>query len=479
MRGCKFMKVTEKRLLSSVLAVVSIVGMISVKACAQNYLEKIPMGIASAASTAYITPPTDFKITLGDSYADISWEPVEGADQYSVYRYDEETGEYKYLDFTRKTTFRVWLARGVTSKFKVVSERNMVLSEKSKEIAIKTTIISPPTLGQTIFGKENELAWTEVRGANYYKVYRYNPKKEKYKLVEETTNTFYTDNNVKYGKTYSYKVSAVCDTGTSKLSEEYTLTIPEWEKPLISAEFRSSDIKLEWDSIRNANSYNVYRYNEKTKKYTLVKNTEWAWYIDEKIKPGKTYTYKVCAVGKYGKGEYSNIVSASVPNIKLPTAPVITSTDSDLYSVSFSWDPVKDADYYIIYQYNPKTRKYEKFDTTTGTGGSIHMLSENTTYYFKIAAKNMVGTGPMSKQITITTKKRSSDSSSGSSSDHSLTWVCPACGTTNYDFGGWSFACTNCKNMKPTKDTWTCPRCGTTNFNWGTGICTNCKNLKP
>ena len=479
MRGCKFMKVTGRRIFSSVLAVVSIVGMMSANSCALDYWKNDFAGIASASSsTAYVTPPTNFTITYGDTYADISWEPVKGANQYNIFMYDEETGEYKYNGFTRSATYRVALRRNVTYKFKFDAERNMEVSEKSEEVSVKTTTIPAPTVGKNLWGQENEFMWTEIFDADYYKVYRYNTKTKKYKLIGETKSRHYIDDSVKYGKTYSYKVSAVCDDGTSKLSEEYTLTIPDMKELSISAEFRKEDIELKWNNTSDAYSYNVYKYNTKTKKYTLVKNTtSWPRYYDEKIKPGKTYSYKVCPVGKYGKGKYSNIVSVTVPDIELPAIPVIKNYKSSTYSVSFSWNAVNDAAYYKIYKYNPDSKKYELYDTTSTTSMSIGSLSSNTTYYFKVAATNLKGTGSLSKQIKITTDKETTNS--GSSSDHSLTWVCPACGTTNYDFGGWSFACTNCKNMKPTKDTWTCPRCGTTNFNWGTGICTNCKNLKP
>ena len=474
------MKVTGKRILSSVLAVVLIFGMMSANIYAADTVELARTELMSEQNSGKLPAPTGFKGKINAYYVEISWEPVEGAESYNIYRYDEYFGDYKNIGWSTEPSYTVTgLQRNSSYKFKVCACKNGSIGELSKVINVKTLAVPTPVITKNRYDDDNEFSWDYIQGAKYYKVYKYSKKAKEFKCIAKVEVPHFTDENEKGGVTNYYKVAAVTDEGVSKCSEIYELYIPKPETPKAHATFKSNYVTVTWDEVPDATQYYIYKYSTKKKKYILINKQDsyTTSFYDDNIKDGKTYNYKIRAVNKYGKSNYSPKASVHIPAMKLPTAPVIASYDSDTYSVSFSWNPVKNADYYIVYQYNPKTQKYEKFDTTTGTGGSIHMLSENTTYYFKVAAKNMKGIGPKSKQITITTKK--SSSSSTSSSDHSLTWVCPACGTTNYDFGGWSFACTNCKNMKPTKDTWTCPRCGTTNFNWGTGICSMCKNLKP
>ncbi|MGN1305020.1 MAG: fibronectin type III domain-containing protein [Oscillospiraceae bacterium] len=470
------MKVTRKRVLSTIAAAAFALVMMSIEICAQTFVSSVPIGIVAAETNKEsIDPPTKFKVSTDAYSVDISWEPVEGAEIYTIYQYNERTEEYEHIGFAYWPKYTVdGLEKNTSYKFRIRSGKGFTISKKSKVITVKTSIISTPTISNSGYGNEKTFSWNSINGADHYNVYRYNSKTKKFSLIAKTTDTSYSDPKAKRGQTYSYKVAAVCEEGRGSLSEEYKTTIPELDAPAISADFDGKSVHISWDDISKAQSYNVYRYNTKTKKYKLIKETSWNWYYDEKIKPDNKYTYKVCAVDSFGKGEYSNIVSVKVPEIKLPSAPVITKTEAGTYSVKFSWNDVKGANEYKIYQYNPNTKKYELFDTTLSTSVTINFLSSDTTYYFKVAAKNLKGTGAFSKQIKITTNKKAS-----TSSDHSLTWVCPACGTTNFDFGGLSFACTNCKNMKPTNNTWTCPRCGTTNFNFGLGICSSCGNLKP
>lgn len=478
MRGCKFMKVTGKRVISSVLAMVSIFGIMSSNICAADTVELARTELMSEQNSGKLPAPTGFKGNINAEFVEISWEPVEGAEGYYIYRYDEYYGDYRYIGSSAEPSYTVTgLQRNSSYKFKICACKNDSIGELSEAIKVKTLAVPTPVIKKDRYDAENEFSWDYFMGAKYYKVYKYSKKAKEFKYIAKVETPHFTDENAKGGATNYYKVAAVTDEGVSKCSAIYKLSIPKLETPKATAKFNYDHITVAWDEVPNATQYYIYKYSTKKKKYILINKQDRyvTSFYDDNIKDGKTYNYKIRAVNDYGKSNYSQRASIHIPAMKLPTAPVIASYDSSTYSVSFSWNPVKNADFYIVYQYNPKTQKYEEFDTTTGTGGSIHMLSENTTYYFKVAAKNMKGIGPKSKQITITTKK----SSSGSSSNHSLTWVCPACGTTNYDFGGLSFACTNCKNMKPTKDTWTCPRCGTTNFNWGLGICSKCKNLKP
>lgn len=477
MRGCKFMKVTGKRVISSVLAMVSIFGIMSSNICAADTVELARTELMSEQNNGTLPAPTGFKGNINAEFVEISWEPVEGAESYYIYRYDEYYGDYRYIGSSAEPSYTVTgLRRDSSYKFKVCACKNDTIGELSEAIKVKTLAVPTPVIKKDRYDAENEFSWDYFMGAKYYKVYKYSKKAKEFKYIAKVETPHFTDENAKGGATNYYKVAAVTDAGVSKCSAIYKLSIPKLETPKATAKFNYDHITVAWDEVPNTTQYYIYKYSTKKKKYILINKQDRyvTSFYDDNIKDGKTYNYKIRAVNDYGKSNYSQRASIHIPKMDKPAAPVIKSTEANTYSVSFSWNDVKNAGSYIIYKYNSNSQKFEEVDTTTSTNVTVSWLSSDTTYYFKVAAKNgLTGIGPRSKQITITTKKRAS------SSNHSLTWVCPACGTTNYDFGGLSFACTNCKNMKPTKDTWTCPRCGTTNFNWGLGICSKCKNLKP
>ena len=57
-----------------------------------------------------------------------------------------------------------------------------------------------------------KVSWNKVTGAVSYKVYRATSKNGTYSLVKTTTSRSYKDTSAKSGKTYYYKVVAVCKT---------------------------------------------------------------------------------------------------------------------------------------------------------------------------------------------------------------------------------------------------------------------------
>lgn len=78
-------------------------------------------------------------------------------------------------------------------------------------------------------------------------------------------------------------------------------------------------------------------------------------------------------------------------------------------TITLSWNKVSEADGYRIYQYNAKSKKYEKIKTTTAVSYKILNLKSATTYKFKIRSyyKLSDGTtvwGSLSDAISVTTK---------------------------------------------------------------------------
>lgn len=80
--------------------------------------------------------------------------------------------------------------------------------------------------------------------------------------------------------------------------------------PKVSGKYNKKGIKLTWKKVSGADTYYVYKKNNKGK-YKKLSQTEKLYYLDKKVKKGQYYSYKVVAVsqqdGKTIKGKNSKI----------------------------------------------------------------------------------------------------------------------------------------------------------------------------
>lgn len=148
----------------------------------------------------------------------VSWKKVEGADGYRVYMKTPEgwkkQGDYKpttswvnvgNLEFNKKYTFTV---RAFTR-----TDSGNIWSAYDKEGASAVTALNAPELGQAFTtGSGLKVTWSEVRGAEGYRVYRKDSVSgAKWKRIAQLkgqgTESF-TDKKASVGKEYYYTVRA-------------------------------------------------------------------------------------------------------------------------------------------------------------------------------------------------------------------------------------------------------------------------------
>ena len=78
------------------------------------------------------------------------------------------------------------------------------------EVKSCTCDLAQPSVSIALSSKKPKVSWGKVTGAVEYKVYRATSKTGTYSLVKTTTSSSYTDSKASSGKTYYYKVVAVC-----------------------------------------------------------------------------------------------------------------------------------------------------------------------------------------------------------------------------------------------------------------------------
>ncbi|MFC2083397.1 hypothetical protein ACFLSG_05130, partial [Candidatus Bipolaricaulota bacterium] len=156
-------------------------------------------------------------------------------------------------------------------------------------------------------------------------------------------------------------------------------------------------VKISWDAMPGAASYEVFRATSSGGSYTSIGTTGSTSYNDSTAALATTYYYKVQATGACGSSELSDWDEGSLIS-GLPAAPAsISATDgTHCDKVAISWSSVAGAISYEVMRatssggtYTPVgTSGFTAFDDTTAVSG--------TTYYYKVSASNSCGSSALS-----------------------------------------------------------------------------------
>lgn len=166
------------------------------------------------------------------------------------------------------------------------------------------------------------LKWSEVKGADGYRVYKYNPKTDKYEKLKDVVTTKIKVSELVAGTTYKFKIKAYTkDEGTiwGKSSAEFeTATKPNTPKITKITSTAKGKATFTWSNVSGESGYQVYYSTKKDSGFKKVKSYKVNVLKGSKsaLKSGKTYYFKVRA---YKKTDSGTVFSAwsSVKKIKI------------------------------------------------------------------------------------------------------------------------------------------------------------------
>ncbi|MBO5065591.1 MAG: hypothetical protein J6D06_05685 [Clostridia bacterium] len=244
----------------------------------------------------------------------VSWNEVEGAVKYNVYRRAAGSSSWVYVGTTEGTSL---FDRNVSNnKYYAYSVRAYnSAGGYSPYVAAKTYTIkcvATPKLTKIQNATSGiRIDWTSVPSATGYRVYRRGAGSTYWYYLGTTKNLWYVDGAVKNqsGNYYRYTVRAV----NSYYSGFDTngLFIKRLSNPVMSSAVSSqSGITVKWGSVRGSLGYYVYRKtaNSNWTRIAVVNGVNNTAYLDRSAVKGVTYTYTVKAVcGSYISSYYSTI----------------------------------------------------------------------------------------------------------------------------------------------------------------------------
>ena len=317
----------------------------------------------------------------------LTWNTVEGATSYRIYRSTAKGSGYSLLGTTTATSYTNTGAKaGTTYYYRVKACNDAGLSPYSNVVSGKVKSVTPKPsapvvkIGNSAASGKPMLTWNTVSGATSYKVYRATSQNGTYSLLGTVTATSYTNTGAKAGTTYYYKVKAVNSAGESAYSNivsgRATVTTLTMGHSSISGK-----PQLTWKAVSGAASYRVYRATTKNGAYTVINTTKALTYTNVGAALGTTYYYKVEALNAAGKSMgFSDVVEGKV-------APVLAVGYSSVSGKpQLTWKAVPGATEYQVYRSTQQNSGYAKINTTTSTSYVNTGAKANTTYYYRIVA---------------------------------------------------------------------------------------------
>ena len=257
-----------------------------------------------------------------------TWELINGASGYSIYReqYNLKTKKYEgkvHLGTTGATT-KSFIDKsaqpGVKYCYTIVAVNGSTSSVASS--AKKLWRLTQPQVTVSTISDGVKGTWTQVAGAKSYTIYRCElvdgswTKWQSLGDAKATAKTF-TDKTVKSGITYKYTVKARSTGSTSSVKGSEPIIFLSIPVATVSA--RVGAIDLSWGQVNGATKYIVYRSERGSdgkwtsyKKQVSLGGSSLAW-TDLNVEANKRYKYKVKAYNDSAKSSTKATKSVTVP----------------------------------------------------------------------------------------------------------------------------------------------------------------------
>lgn len=253
----------------------------------------------------------------------LTWEPVEGAVSYKVYRAASEDGNYT-LKYTSNGTgyTNTGAQAGSSYYYYVVAVSANGLESDPSEIVSRTCVLPRPTVTASNNAKTGKvlLTWNPIEGATGYDIYRSTEKNSGFKKVYSVTGTSYSHTSGIPGVTYYYKVVAVHEnSAANSAASAVKARMVDCAQPVITvAVNEKGKPQVNWTAVDGAVSYMIYRAESPNGPWRLKYTSTSTSYANTGAEIGKTYYYKIKAVPAHNSGAsaFSNVGSAkAVQNV--------------------------------------------------------------------------------------------------------------------------------------------------------------------
>ena len=166
------------------------------------------------------------------------------------------------------------------------------------------------------------------------------------------------------------------------------------QPPQIAASSKGyMSIKISWNIKADAKGYEVFNITDNKKIY--VSGGTKTYYVQDGLKTGKKYTYKVRAYNlKENESKVFGDYSSSKATVPVPGKPSSIKLYKKSKAVKVKWSRVKGASGYQVYMAAKKNGKYKNVKNIKSAKTTVYTktkLKKGKKYYFKVRAYKTVG----------------------------------------------------------------------------------------
>ena len=265
-----------------------------------------------------------------------------------------------------------------TYKVKALGSSSSYNGNFSEELGCKVICAAPSLTVKidTVTGKPS-LSWSKVTGATGYAIYRNE------ELLTTITGVSYLDTAAETDGQYSYYVVTIGknDDFNSIASATKTVTAIVGQPKITGTINNNGKPVITWNAVEDAVKYVVYRSTSSSKSYKEIITVTDLSYTDTSVAAGKTYYYKVMAVGENSKGAQSAYVKLT-GKCDIPALNVAAGSTG---KPVLSWNKISGAKKYEIWR-SVDGAAFKKLTTVTSTTYTDSKATNGTECVYKVKA---------------------------------------------------------------------------------------------
>lgn len=320
----------------------------------------------------------------------IEWKATPGAKGYIVYKHNG-TG---YAQIGTTAANKLYyddpnVAANGTGKY-IVRAYNDSKYDNGRDSAASTALTGyyvKPTDKVSVATQAGSIkvSWVAVSGATSYRVYR----REIYANGSRSGWTFlgtkdaktytHTDSSgLASNKYYEYTVRAYTANGASAVCR--FAAVRYFAAPTVTVKAVTGGVKVSWNAIDGAKSYNVYRMYNGDKSWTYIKTVPAGTltYTDTAASSGRNIFYTVRAVGQNGASAYKSV------KISYVGIPHLTSVANVYGGVQVKWNAIPRASGYRVYRRAAGEKHWSYITTVTSTSYTDKNVKAGVYYKYTV-----------------------------------------------------------------------------------------------
>lgn len=339
----------------------------------------------------------------------ITWGLVSGSTVYQIFRSESELGNkvqigspitnnYTDLNVISGITYWYWVKACNSSGCSDFSN-----GDSGYVFVQVPDIPSGVQASDGFFDDRIQITWQTSQSASSYNIYRALSQTGTRALVGTSTNLTFDDLNISIGTTYWYWIKACNGQNCSDFSQPDSGFASQTSLPA-PTNVHASDgdfldlIRIDWDIVSGATSYNIYRALSATGNKQYVNTTISNEYLDDSITDTNYYWYWVKACNSSGCSDFSLGDSGHLKE-PIPEPPkTVNATDGTFADKIFvEWTPVAGVNEYHVYRANSLTGNKQLLHSSISVDYSDFSAETNVLYWFWIKTCNNSGCGDFSE----------------------------------------------------------------------------------